>query len=432
MSVTTQAVLSSGAAATAVFDEYESSVRIYCRRFPVVFDRAAGSVMWDEDGARYLDLVSGAGALNYGHNHPLITEQLVRYLTSGRVVHGLDMHTVAKREFISAFVDTALAPHGWRYRLQFPGPTGSNAVEAALKIARRATGRSSVVAFTNAFHGMSLGALAATGSAPKRAGAGVTLPDVTRLPYDGYPGTGADSTVLLEALLDDPGSGVELPAAIVLECVQGEGGLRAAGAAWLHRVQDLARRRGIVLVVDDVQAGCGRTGTYFSFETAGLYPDVVCLSKSLSGSGQPMSLVLVRPELDLQNPGEHTGTFRGNNLGFVGATAALSLWQQPDFVAGVADRVRQVDGRLRALAGEPGTDRPELRGRGLMRGLAWKDRRTAGLVAQEAFRLGVLVETCGPYGEVLKLMPALTMTSDLLDEAFDRLGAAIATAEPAS
>ncbi len=401
------------------FDEFESNVRAYCRRFPAVFASGRGSVVVDERGREYLDFMSGAGALNYGHNHQAIVSAVQRYMSAGGIIHSLDLHTQAKRAFIETFADVILRPRGLVYKLQFTGPTGTNAVEAALKIARRATGRTGVVAFTNGFHGMSLGAVATTGAAAKRAAAGVPLTHVDRFPFDGYLGDRVDTLAYLDAMLSDPSSGIDLPAAFIVETVQGEGGVNAASREWLRGLQDLARRKDILLIVDDIQAGCGRTGDFFSFEEAGLQPDVVCLSKSLSGLGLPFALVLLKPELDRQSPGDHSGTFRGNNLAFVAAQAALLLWAEPSFPAAIRTRVGLLDQRLRELAARYPELGTQERGRGLLRGIAFDDSGIAGRVSHEAFEAGLLAETCGSRGHVLKLMPALTIEPEELHRGMD-------------
>ncbi|GAA1525999.1 diaminobutyrate-2-oxoglutarate transaminase [Agromyces terreus] len=399
-----------------VFDRRESEVRGYVRAFPTVFDRAAGSTLVGEDGREYLDFFAGAGVLNYGHNNPLFTRALIEYLERGGIIHGLDMATSAKKAFIEAFERLVLEPRGLDYKLQFTGPTGANAVEAALKVARQATGRSNVIAFTNAFHGLSVGALAATGNSHYREAAGITLDDVTRLPYDGYLGADVDTLDLLEKMLDDPGSGVDLPAAVIVEAVQGEGGINVASVPWLQRLRAVTAERGILLILDEIQAGVGRTGAFFAFEEAGIVPDLVTVSKSISGSGLPMSLVLLRPEVDVWKPGAHTGTFRGNNLAFVSARAALeNYWADTAFVDGVATKSALLAEELSAIAAE----HPELgfvvRGRGLMYGLACDaDRGLAGRISKLAFERGLIIETSGAHDEVLKFLPALTIADDEL------------------
>src|SRR5262249_25771254 len=323
-----------------VFERREPAVRSYCRHFPKVFSHAHGTQLWDEDGNRYLDFLSGAGVLNYGHANPRIVRRLLEYLQRNGLIHSLDLHTTAKRAFLEKFEEIVLIPRGLDYRVQFTGPTGTNAVEAAIKLARKVTGRTNLIAFTNAFHGMSLGALAATGSRFKRGGAGVPLSNVSRLPFDNYLDAPFDSAALLERMLDDAGGGIDRPCAILVETIQAEGGVNVATAAWLRRVAEIARAHGALLIVDEIQTGCGRTGPFFSFERAGLKPDLVSVSKSISGIGLPMSIVLIRPDLDRWEPGEHNGTFRGNNLAFVGAEAALSLWQDARFLESAATASR--------------------------------------------------------------------------------------------
>jgi len=413
-----------------VFERHESAVRSYCRSWPVVFDTAVGSWMTTTDGTRYLDLFAGAGALNYGHNPPALKGALLEHLLRDGVTHGLDMHTTAKARFLTTFHELVLAPRGLPHRVMFPGPTGANAVEAALKVARRATGRTGVVFFTDAFHGMSLGALSVTGNSAKRRGAGVPLHHTTPVPYDRSV-AGADHAVL-ERLLGDPSSGLDLPAAVIVETVQGEGGLTAARAEWLQALAALCHRHEVLLIVDDVQMGVGRTGGFFSFEEAGITPDVVVLSKSISGYGLPMSLVLIRPEVDVWKPGEHNGTFRGNNPAFVTAEAALrTFWADDALERSTLARGERVhDGLCQIVADvvrRGGTD-GTVRGRGLARGLVLAAEGLAGRVAAEAFSLGLLVETSGPHDEVVKLLPALTTSDDDLDTGLALLSEATARA----
>ena len=399
-----------------VFDRRESEVRGYIRAFPTVFDRAHGSTLVDADGHEYLDFFAGAGVLNYGHNNPVLTRALIEYLERGGILHGLDMATSAKKAFIEAFGRLVLEPRGLDHKLQFTGPTGANAVEAALKVARQATGRSNVVAFTNGFHGLSLGALAATGNSHYRAAAGVGLDDIARLPFDGYLGADVDTLDLLEKMLDDPGSGLDLPAAVIVEAVQGEGGINVASVPWLQRLRELTAARGILLILDEIQAGVGRTGAFFAFEAAGIVPDIVTVSKSISGSGLPMSLVLLRPEVDVWKPGQHTGTFRGNNLAFVSARVALeAYWADTALTDGVAAKSELLRGELEQIAAEYPDLGFVVRGRGLMYGLACdRDRGLAGRISKAAFARGLVIETSGAFDEVLKFLPALTITDDEL------------------
>lgn len=406
----------SDAANLDVFNRRESEVRGYVRSFPTVFDRATGSTLVGADGTEYLDFFAGAGVLNYGHNNPLFTRALIEYLERDGIIHGLDMATSAKQAFIEAFERHILEPRGLDHKLQFTGPTGANAVEAALKVARQATGRSTVVAFTNAFHGLSLGALAATGNSHYREAAGVSLGDIVRLPYDGYLGDGVDTLDLFEKMLDDPGSGLDLPAAVIVEAVQGEGGINVASVPWLQRLRAITAERGILLILDEIQAGVGRTGAFFAFEAAGIVPDLVTVSKSISGSGLPMSLVLLRPEVDVWKPGAHTGTFRGNNLAFVSARVALeNYWADDAFVDAIARTSSVLAAELEEIAAANPALGLTVRGRGLMYGLVCDgDPTLAGRVSKAAFARGLVIETSGAHDEVLKFLPALTIGEDEL------------------
>jgi diaminobutyrate-2-oxoglutarate transaminase len=405
---------------TDVFESLESEVRSYCRNWSTVFERAEGSRVYAEDGTQYLDFFSGAGALNYGHNHPDLVEPLVEYLRGGGIVHSLDMYTTAKRDFLERFRDLVLEPRGLDYKVMFPGPTGTNAVESALKLARKVTDRMHVLSFTNAFHGMTLGSLSVTGNSMKRKGAGIPLTNSSKIPYDDYFSGETEDFLWLERVLEDSGSGVDKPAAIIVETVQGEGGLNAARAEWLRSLSELCKRHEILLIVDDVQAGCGRTGTFFSFEEAGIAPDIVCLSKSISGFGLPMALTLFRPELDQWEPGEHNGTFRGNNPAFVTGTAALErFWSDDVFAKELQGTIAQLHEGLEKIAGT--CDGAAVRGRGLLAGVVFPRDETAGEVAAEAFRRGLLVETSGPESEVVKVMPPLTIDSDDLAEGVEIL-----------
>nr|WP_225800850.1 diaminobutyrate--2-oxoglutarate transaminase [Streptomyces sp. NK15101] len=413
-------------AAPSVFETVESEVRSYCRAWPVVFERASGSRLYDEDGRPYLDFFAGAGSLNYGHNNPVLKRALLDYLADDGITHGLDMSTTAKRTFLETFRTTVLEPRALPYKVMFPGPTGTNAVEAALKLARKVTGRQTVVSFTNAFHGMSLGSLAVTGNAAKRAGAGVPLHHAARMPFDDYLDGQVTDFLWFERLLDDSGSGLDHPAAVIVETVQGEGGINVARAEWLRGLAELCRRHEMLLIVDDIQMGCGRTGDFFSFEEAGITPDIVTLSKSISGYGLPMSLCLFRPELDLWEPGEHNGTFRGNNPAFVTATAALdAYWRDGTLRERTLARADRVERALLDLCGDDGRAGLAVRGRGLVWGLEFADGERAAAVCRRAFEIGLLLETSGPRGEVVKLLPPLTATDDELDEGLGMLARSV-------
>ncbi len=392
-----------------VFDELESEVRSYCRLFPTVFSWAKGSKLKDIHGKEYIDFFSGAGGLNYGHNHPAMKKKLLEYIASDGIMHGLDMATEAKKAFLTKFNEIILKPRGMQYKIMFPGPTGTNSVESALKLARKIKGRDTIISFTNAFHGMTLGSLSITGNEQKRQGAGIPLNNSIFMPFDQYFGEDINTVEIIRKYLEDTSSGASMPAAMILETVQGEGGLNTASKEWLQQIEALCREKDILLIVDDIQAGCGRTGTFFSFEPAGIKPDIICLSKSISGSGLPMALTLINPELDIWLPGEHNGTFRGNNLAFVTATEALNFWKNRDFVEGIASKAKIVTDFLTEIIEEYPEIKGKLKGRGLMQGIACGAEGMAKKICSIAFQRGLILETAGPNDEVIKLFPALTI-----------------------
>jgi len=391
---------------TSVFEHLESQVRTYCRQWPAVFSSACGSRIRDEHGTEYIDFFAGAGSLNYGHNHPRLKQALLRYLQDDAIVQSLDMHTTAKRDFLQTFHQRILVPRGLDMRIQFSGPSGTTAVEAAIRLARKYTGRKPILSFENAFHGMSLGALALS---PHTAGEMAQLCPYTLVArYDDESATVADSLASAESLLSRPDT--ELPAACILEIVQGEGGQYAARDSWLTGLSELCRSRGVLLIVDDVQMGCGRTGSFFSFEQSGITPDIVCLSKSISGYGLPMALTLLRPELDIWKPGEHTGTFRGNNPSFTTATAALDFWQDPAFLDRISEAGMTLEQGCRSLAADCSDVISGVRGRGMVWGLVCREADLARSVCERAFANRLLVERSGCNNDVVKLMPPINIS----------------------
>ncbi len=400
----------------AIFDRLESEVRGYIRAFPTVFSKAQGALLYDENGNEYIDFFSGASTLNYGHNHPVLQEKVIDYIRSNGLIHGLDMATGAKKQFLEAFESMILKPRGYTYKLQFTGPTGTNAVEAALKLARKVKGRANVISFTNGFHGMTLGAVAATGNSHYRDGVGMPLNGTTFMPYDGYLGPDIDTLDYLQRVLEDSSSGVDLPAAVIVETMQGEGGVNVASNAWLQGLEHVCRQYDMMLIVDDIQVGCGRTGTFFSFEEAGLRPDIVTLSKSLSGFGLPMSIVLMKPEFDQWSPGEHTGTFRGNNLAFVTAVETLQLfWQDDALTHEVRRKSERLRSRLDAIQQQYPEAQATVRGRGLLYGLACEVPGLAQEITRVAFDKGLVIETSGADSQVVKFLPPLTIDTALLE-----------------
>ncbi|WP_143771077.1 diaminobutyrate--2-oxoglutarate transaminase [Pseudonocardia dioxanivorans] len=417
-----------GARSETVFGELESEVRSYCRNWPVVFDTARGSRLTDVDGRSYLDFFAGAGALNYGHNPPALKKPLIDYLTRDGVTHGLDMYTTAKGEFLETFRDLVLEPRNLDYRIQFPGPTGANAVESALKLARKVTGREAMINFTNAFHGMTLGALSVTGNSMKRGGAGVPLVHATPMPFDNYFDGTVPDFLWFERLLQDQGSSLNEPAGVIVETVQGEGGINPARIEWLQGLAELCKKHGMLLIVDDVQMGVGRTGPFFSFEIAGIEPDIVTVSKSISGYGLPMALVLIKPEIDQWSPGEHNGTFRGHNPAFVTATAALrEFWSDDALERSTLAKGEHVDEAFTRIATDNAEAGITVKGRGLARGLQFEQPEQAAKVCAAAFERGLLMETSGPLSEVMKVLPPLTVSDDELDEGLTVIAESVRT-----
>ncbi|HEX7004986.1 MAG TPA: diaminobutyrate--2-oxoglutarate transaminase [Trueperaceae bacterium] len=414
----------------SIFERRESAARSYSRSFPTIFERARGSVLTGSDGRDYIDFLAGCSSLNYGHNDPDMKRALSDYLAADGIAHGLDMHTAAKSAFLEAFERLILRPRSMDHRLMFMGPTGANAVEAALKLARKATGRTNVVAFTNGFHGVTLGALAATGNLYHRGGAGLPLSGVTRMPFDGSLGEDVDSADLLERLLNEPASGIEPPAAIILETVQGEGGLNAASPEWVRRVAEIARENGALLIIDDIQAGVGRTGTFFSFEEMGVEPDIVTMAKSLSGLGLPLATLLVKPEFDVFGPAEHNGTFRGNNHAFITARVALEkYWSDGSFQRTIGERAAYLKQRLSRIADRLPESR--LKGRGMMLGIDVGSGELAARVCARCFENGLVIETSGSRDEVVKVLAPLNIDEATFARGLDILENAVAElAEP--
>lgn len=407
------------------FEEIESAVRSYSRGWPTIFEKAKGYKLWDTDGREYIDFFAGAGTLNYGHNDDKMQEKIIEYIKNDGIIHSLDMGTNPRKYFLEQFKEVILKPRELDYKIMFPGPTGTNSVESALKIARKVTGRDTVISFTNAFHGMTIGSLSVTGNSFKRHGAGIPLHHSVSMPFDNYV-EDQDSIAYLDRFLEDSGSGVALPAAIILETVQGEGGINAARFEWLKKVESLCKRWDILLIVDDVQAGCGRTGTFFSFEPAGIKPDVVCLSKSIGGIGLPMAITLIKPEYDQWGPGEHNGTFRGNNLAFIAATEALTNWEDAAFSDAIEEKADFLSNFIKMLIEKYPELKGKARGRGLMQGIALGVDELAGEICAEAFQRGLIVETSGPDDEVIKFLPPLIIDSEGLEEGLRILDESIA------
>ena len=411
-----------------IFEEIESEVQSYARSFPRVFNKAQGEYLYDTEGNQYLDFLAGAGTLNYGHNNPILKKELLKYIESDGITHGLDLHTKAKGNFLNTFNDKILKPRNMDYMVQFTGPTGANAVETAMKLARKIKKRETIISFTNGYHGVTLGALASTGNQHHRGGAGMLLTGVDTLPYDGYMGDDIDTTAYLDKVLSDSSSGVDHPAAIIVETVQGEGGITAASFSWLQNIEKICKKHDILLIVDDIQAGCGRTGTYFSFDEVGIQPDIITMSKSLSGYGLPFAMVLFKPEHDIWKPGEHNGTFRGNNLAFVTAEATINhYWSDDLFSKEVKRKGKYMYDRINKIIDQYGEGNFTSRGRGMFQGINCVSGDLASKITKLAFKNGLMIETSGADDHVIKFLCPLTISDQNLKRGMDILEDAIET-----
>ena len=411
-----------------IFEEIEAEVQFYARSFPRVFNKAQGEYLYDTEGNQYLDFLAGAGTLNYGHNNPVFKKELLKYIEADGITHGLDLHTKAKGNFLNTFNDMILKPRNMDYIVQFTGPTGANAVETAMKLARKIKQREPIISFTNGYHGVTLGALATTGNQHHRGGAGMLLTGVDTLPYDGYMGDDMDTTAYLDKVLTDSSSGVDHPAAIILETVQGEGGITAASYAWLQNIEKICKKHDILLIVDDIQAGCGRTGTFFSFDEVGIQPDIITMSKSLSGYGLPFAMVLFKPEHDIWKPGEHNGTFRGNNLAFVTAEAAIKhYWSDDLFSKEVKRKGKYMYDRINKIIDQYGEGNFSSRGRGMFQGINCVSGDLASKITKLAFKNGLMIETSGADDHVIKFLCPLTISDQNLKKGMDILEDALET-----
>lgn len=406
---------------------FESNVRSYPRKLPLAIAKAQGVWVTDVEGRRYLDCLAGAGTLALGHNPPAVVDALGGFLASGAPMHTLDLTTAAKDAFSEALLEL-LPNQGRDYCLQFCGPSGADAVEAALKLAKTATGRTNVVAFSGGYHGMTHGALAVTGNTGVKNALGPLMAGVQFMPYPhqyrcpfGLGGeAGAEAMArYFSDFIDDVESGVCRPAAVILEAVQGEGGANPAPDAWLRTIREVTQRHGIVLILDEVQAGFCRTGRMFAYEHAGIEPDIIVMSKAVGG-GLPLAVLGLRRELDAWQPGAHSGTFRGNQMAMVSGLATLQTLRRDRLDEQAAQRGALLARDLKALA----KDYPaigQVRGRGLMLGLEIVDERQpanalgahpmdaalAALIQKHCFEQGLLLERGGRNGSVVRLLPPL-------------------------
>lgn len=424
----------------------ESSARTYARRIPLNLVAARGVMVRDSHGDEYIDCLAGAGSLPLGHSHPAIVEAIQQALRDELPLTTLDLMTPAKDAFVEQLF-AVLPPTLTDGRIQFCGPTGADAVEAAVKLAKTATGRTGLVAFGGGYHGMTHGTLALTGAhAPKRH-LGPLLPDVQHLPFPAAYrcpfGTGSveDSGELCARVLDwalhDDHSGISPPAAVVVEPVQGEGGVHPAPEGFGRSVRAATRSAGALLVVDEVQTGLGRTGTLWASTPVGLDPDILVLSKAIGG-GLPIAVIVYRRELDVWEPGAHAGTFRGNQLAMATGAAAIRCVVRDGLAEHAALMgARLVDGLRAAGAGSERVG--EVRGRGLMvgvelvdpgrlgsTGVPEADGATAGFLQRAMLDRRVIVELGGRADAVLRFLPPLIIGPDEVDRVVEAFAASLA------
>lgn len=415
---------------------FESNARSYPRKLPIAVRKGEGIYIEDADGKRYIDCLAGAGALPLGHCHPIAVEAVQRAVMEGVPWQTLDLTTPIKDAFVEVLFDSMPKGLTQSARIQFCGPSGADAIEAAIKLCKTATGRRSILAFRGAYHGMTHGALGLTGEiGPKLAVSGL-MSDVHFLPFP-YPyrcpfSLGGDATwrasiAYIERLLEDSNSGITAPAAVVLEIVQGEGGVVPAPDEWLRNIRRITRERDIPLIIDEVQTGIGRTGCMYAFEQADILPDVLVLSKAVGG-GLPLSVVVYREELDCWQRGAHAGTFRGNQLAMAAGAATLRLVREKQLEV----HARTMGERLLRRLREIGTDHPELgevRGRGLMVGVEIVNTQKqpdclgsyppggelAKRIQSQCLERGLIVELGGREGCVVRFLPPLIVTEDDID-----------------
>ncbi|MGA5504678.1 diaminobutyrate--2-oxoglutarate transaminase family protein [Streptomyces umbrinus] len=418
----------------------ESAARTYARALPIVPVRARGLTIEGADGNRYLDCLSGAGTLALGHNHPVVLEAIRKVLDSGAPLQVLDLATPVKDAFTTELFRTlppGLADHA---RVQFCGPAGTDAVEAALKLVRAATGRSGILAFAGAYHGMTAGALAASGGASDVRVARLPYPQDYRCPFGVGGEPGAELAARwTESILDDTKSGVPSPAGMILEPVQGEGGVIPARDDWMRRMREITSARSIPLIADEVQTGVGRTGAFWAVEHSGITPDVMVLSKAIGGS-LPLAVVVYHEDLDVWGPGAHAGTFRGNQLAMAAGAATLAYVRENGLAERAATLGNRMIAQLQSLADDFGCV-GDVRGRGLMIGVELVDPEKpppspggphpaapelAVAVQRECLRRGLIVELGGRNSSVVRLLPPLTISDEQASAVLNRLADAVA------
>ncbi len=418
-------------------NEFESSARSYPRKFPFALNRAKGVILEDVEGNRYIDFLCGAGTLALGHNDERVNRAMVDLINSGSPLHTLDLTTPAKDRFVETI--HSILPFGMAkdVKIQFCSPSGTDATDAAIKLCKIATGRSSVIAFSGGYHGMGHGAMAVTGNCFAKSQVPNIMPGVQFMPYPysyrcpmglgGDEGTKACGAYF-ERLLKDPESGVSKPACVIIEPIQGEGGVIPAPVEFLQTIRRVTAELDIPLICDEIQCGMGRSGKVFAFEYAGIVPDVILASKAIGGT-QPMSVVIYNKKLDQWGPGSHAGTFRGNQLAMAAGTVVMETIREPEFLAEVVRKGNLFRERLLALQKECPII-GDVRGKGLMLGIEFVDPKgqtdimghpmesgtICAAVQKLCFEHGLVMEKGGRNGSVMRCLTALNIPDEDLEK----------------
>ena len=421
-------------------DSTESNARSYPRKFPFALAKAQGSWIEDVEGNKYLDFLCGAGTLALGHNDPEVNQAMVDMLTGNLPLHTLDLTTPVKDTFVHTLLNLLPGELKNNAKIQFCSPSGTDAVDAALKLCKTATGRSSIIAFNGAYHGMGHGALALTGNLHAKNKVNDLMPNVHFMPYPysyrcpfglgGDAGTDA-ACAYFERMLKDPECGITKPAAVILETIQGEGGVIPAPVKFIQTVRRVTKELDIPMIVDEIQCGIGRSGRFFAFEYADIVPDVILSSKAIGGS-QPLSVVIYNKKLDVWEPGAHAGTFRGNQLAMRAGTVVMNRVSKPEFLEEVvkkgevfAKRMEEIKSKVSIIG--------DVRGKGLMRGIEFVDPKSqsdslgakkasgeiAALVQKRCFENRLVMEKGGRNGAVMRCLCALNVTMEDLEKALD-------------
>lgn len=430
--------------------QMESNARSYPRHFPLAIRRALGSWIEDVEGNRYLDGLAGAGTLALGHNHPAVIATMKDVLDSGLPLHTLDITTPVKDRFTETLLSKIPAAMQGRARMQFCGPTGSDAAEAAIKLCKIATNRDAVISFQGGYHGMGHGSLSMTGNLNSKGLVGGLMPYVHSFPYPySYRcpfGLGGEAGIraashYFERVLKDPESGIPTPAAVILETIQGEGGVIPAPAEWLRTVRRVTEELGIPLIVDEIQSGVGRSGHFFAFEHAGIVPDVILVSKAIGGS-LPLAVMIYNQDLDVWKPGHHAGTFRGNQMAMAAGTRVMEILEEEGLMEQAVQKGQHMHQRMKDLQSRVSII-GDVRGMGLMRGVEFIDphapadhlgtrigsNEIASAVQKLCFENRLIIEKGGRHGAVMRFIPALTITMDEIDQLMDIFELAVTTVD---